>query len=143
MTFERGRGVAAWAVTSAILGACTSAPPDSGASAPGPAPAVAEVASSGAFVSVAYAENIVRVIARYWDPPSRDLDRKAELLFVLNRAGDVIRYEWLERSGDEAFDGAARFAVRQAAEEDAFGPLPASFRPDSLVVTFFFDPSKK
>ena len=106
----------------------------SGEAAPVPPP-------RGAAAMQEYNSNIVRMIHRRWQAPSGPGDRRAVLAFVLNRAGKAVRYEWIERSGDGVFDRSARAAIEAASEDGAFGPLPASFEPDSLRMIFTFEPS--
>lgn len=95
------------------------------------------------FVDPEYANNIVRQIHRYWRPPDTARPLEAEIIFVLNRAGDVVEIEWLRRSGVTTFDLEARGAIEAAGHAGAFGPLPEAWPADEMRVSFFFDPSTR
>ena len=95
------------------------------------------------FVDPEYANNIVRQINRYWRPPDTARPLRAEITFVIERSGEVLDVQWLQRSGDATFDLEARGAIEAAARADVFGPLPEAFPFDQLQVSFYFDPSSR
>lgn len=95
------------------------------------------------FVDPEYANNIVRQINRYWRPPDTARPLRAEIIFVIDRSGEVEDIRWLDRSGSTAFDLEARGAIEAAARAQAFGPLPEEYPFDKLQVSFFFDPSNR
>jgi len=59
----------------------------------------------------------------------------------LESDGATSDIEWVQRSGDLAFDLEAHGAVEAAGRARAFGPLPAAWPRDQLRVSFFFDPA--
>ncbi|MGI9039197.1 MAG: TonB C-terminal domain-containing protein [Gemmatimonadota bacterium] len=93
------------------------------------------------FVDPEYANNLIRQIHRYWRPPQGARRNSAEVVFTLNRAGQVVGIEWLTRSGDTTFDLEARGAIEAAGRAGAFGPLPDAWPADEMRVSFFFDPA--
>ena len=95
------------------------------------------------FVDPAYLGNITDQVNRYWRPPDTSRPLRAEIRFVIDRSGAVTDIEWLERSGNTAFDLEARGAIEAAARADAFGPLPEAYPFDRLPVSFYFDPSRR
>jgi periplasmic protein TonB len=103
---------------------------------------VATVLTEGIeFPYPGYLENIVRQIALRFKPSARGALR-AEVAFLIRRDGSVpaesIRL--VTRSGVYSFDLEAQGAVEAAANQRAFGALPAGFADDVLPVTFRFDP---
>jgi protein TonB len=88
-----------------------------------------------------YLENIVRQIALRFKPDTRGALR-AEVFFIINRDGTVptSSIRLVTRSGVYSFDADAQGAVEAAANNHAFGPLPAGFTEAALPVTFRFDP---
>lgn len=88
-----------------------------------------------------YLRTIIRQVNRYWRPPTGGEHLRAELSFVIHEDGSVSGIEWVRRSGNTAFDLAARGAVEAAGQRQAFGPLPEDYPRDRLRVSFFFDPS--
>jgi protein TonB len=103
---------------------------------------VATVLTEGIeFPFPGYLENIVRQIALRFKPSARGALR-AEVAFLIRRDGSVpaesIRL--VTRSGVYSFDLEAQGAVEAAANQRAFGALPAGFADDVLPVTFRFDP---
>jgi protein TonB len=103
---------------------------------------VATVLTEGIeFPFPGYLENIVRQIALRFKPSARGALR-AEVAFLIRRDGSVpaesIRL--VTRSGVYSFDLEAQGAVEAAANQRAFGALPAGFADDVLSVTFRFDP---
>lgn len=88
-----------------------------------------------------YLKNIIRQVNRYWRAPTRGEHLRAEIAFVIHDDGSVSDIEWVNRSGELAFDLEARGAVEAAGRAKAFGPLPDGYPRDRLRVSFFFDPS--
>jgi protein TonB len=101
---------------------------------------VATVRTEGIeFPYPAYLQNIVRQIAKRFDPPRRGA-LSAEVTFLLRRDGSVADIRLSSRSGNFEFDQDAMGAVEAAARAGAFGPLPDGFADDVLPVIFSFDP---
>jgi periplasmic protein TonB len=101
---------------------------------------VATVRTEGIeFPYPAYLQNIVRQIARRFDPPRRGA-LSAEVTFLIRRDGSVADIRISSRSGNFEFDQDAMGAVEAAARAGAFGPLPEGFPDDVLPVIFSFDP---
>jgi protein TonB len=101
---------------------------------------VATVRTEGIeFPYPAYLQNIVRQIAKRFDPPRRGA-LSAEVTFLLRRDGSVADIRISTRSGNFEFDQDAMGAVEAAARAGAFGPLPDGFPDDVLPVIFSFDP---
>jgi protein TonB len=91
------------------------------------------------FPYPAYLQNIVRQIARRFDPDRRSA-LSAEVTFLIRRDGSVADIRISSRSGNFQFDQDAMGAVEAAARSGAFGPLPEGFPDDVLPVIFSFDP---
>lgn len=101
---------------------------------------VATVRTEGIeFPYPAYLQNIVRQIARRFDPP-RGGALSAEVTFLIRRDGSVADIRLSSRSGNFEFDQDAMGAVEAAARAGAFGALPDGFPDDVLPVIFSFDP---
>ena len=101
---------------------------------------VATVRTEGIeFPYPAYLQNIVRQIAKRFDPPRRGA-LSAEVTFLLRRDGSVADIRISSRSGNFEFDQDAMGAVEAAARAGSFGPLPDGFPDDVLPVIFSFDP---
>ena len=101
---------------------------------------VATVRTEGIeFPYPAYLQNIVRQIARRFDPDRRTA-LSAEVTFLIRRDGSVADIRISQRSGNFQFDQDAMGAVEAAARSGAFGPLPEGFPDDVLPVIFSFDP---
>ncbi len=94
-----------------------------------------------AFPFPDYLDNIVNQIRRHWRPPTGKEHLRAELSFVIRRDGSVEDIEWIERSGNLAFDLEARGAIETAGRKRRFGPLPDAYPRDRLRVSFYFDPT--
>ena len=101
--------------------------------------AVTSISEGLRFIDPAYLANVKRQILRYFRPPDKAL--QAEVMFVIERSGEVRDIKMIRRSGSAAFDLDARGAIEAAARADAFGPLPAAYPFDELPISFFFDPS--
>lgn len=96
-----------------------------------------------AFPFPDYLNNIVNQIQRHWRPPTGKQHLRAELSFVIRRDGSVEDIEWVQRSGNVAFDLEARGAIEMAGRGQAFGPLPDAYPRDQLRVSFYFDPTSR
>lgn len=94
-----------------------------------------------AFPFPDYLDNIVNQIRRHWRPPTGKEHLRAELSFVIRRDGSVQEIEWIERSGNLAFDLEARGAIETAGRKRMFGSLPDAYPRDRLRVSFYFDPT--
>jgi hypothetical protein len=64
----------------------------------------------------------------------------AEVAFLIRRDGTIISFRFTKESRDFRFNLEVQGAVEAAANEKAFGPLPAPFKDDVLPVLFSFDP---
>jgi protein TonB len=101
---------------------------------------VATVRTEGIeFPYPAYLQNIVRQVAKRFDPQRRGA-LSAEVTFLIRRDGSVADIRISSRSGNFEFDQDAMGAVEAAARAAAFGPLPDGFADDVLPVIFSFDP---
>ncbi len=88
-----------------------------------------------------YLRNIVAQVYRRWHRPEGNVSLRAEVMFLVHRDGTVSGVRFIQRSGNFAFDLEAQGAIEAAANNQAFGPLPAGYGADVLPVNFFFDPS--
>jgi outer membrane biosynthesis protein TonB len=88
-----------------------------------------------------YLRNIVAQVYRRWSRPSGNESLRAEVLFFVRRDGSIANFQFVQRSGNLAFDLRAQGAVEAAGNSGAFGPLPEGYPDDVLPVSFFFDPS--
>jgi periplasmic protein TonB len=103
---------------------------------------VATVRTEGIeFPYPGYLNNIVRQIAKNFNPDDRGPSLRAEVMFLLHRDGTITNLRFLKRSGVYAFDLEAQGAIEAAASSHGFGPLPAGFTDDVLPVIFSFDPA--
>jgi outer membrane biosynthesis protein TonB len=93
------------------------------------------------FPYPAYLNNVVAQIYRRWQRPSRSESLRAEILFLVRRDGSISNLQFVQRSGNFAFDLEAQGAIEAAGTAGVFGPLPPGFAGDILPVNFFFDPS--
>ena len=101
---------------------------------------VATVRTEGIdFPYPGYLNNIVRQIAKNFNPDDRGPSLRAEVMFLIHRDGTISNLRFVKRSGIYAFDLEAQGAIEAGAHE--FGPLPAGFTDDILPVIFSFDPS--
>ena len=103
---------------------------------------VATVRSDGIeFPFPGYLNNIVRQIAKNFNPRNPAARLKAEVRFLIHRDGSVTDLTFVRRSGNFSFDLEAQGAVEAASSAHAFGPLPPGFPDDALPVVFSFDPA--
>lgn len=86
-----------------------------------------------------YLENIILQLQRYfrW---SGSPNLENQVVFFIDRSGNVGGMQVLERSGDFNFDLQSMNAVEQAGKRGAFGPLPDGWVQDRLWVRFRFLP---
>ena len=91
------------------------------------------------FPYPAYLENIILQLQRYfrW---SGSPSLENQVVFFIDRSGNVGGMQVLQRSGDFNFDLQAMNAVEQAGKRGAFGPLPDGWVQDRLWVRFRFLP---
>jgi protein TonB len=94
------------------------------------------------FSDPAYLQNIIRQVNRYFRPPADARTDRAEILFWINRDGSIGDIQVVKASGSFRFRAAAMEAVEQAGLNKAFGPLPKSYTPDRLPVSFEFTPAQ-
>lgn len=115
--------------------------PKAGAGATGTKGAdVANVRTDGIeFPFPGYLSNIVRQIALNWAPRRTSASLVTELKFRIRRDGSVAGIEVVKRSGDRLYDLDAMAAIEAVGTTRAFGPLPAGWSDDVLVVYFTFD----
>ncbi len=88
-----------------------------------------------------YIRNIVTQIRTRWQRPMGNAPLRAEIAFVILKDGSVRDIEFVQRSGNYAFDLGARGAIESAGEARAFGPLPSTFDGEALPISFYFTPS--
>lgn len=117
------------------------AAPKSGAGATGTKGAdVANVRTAGiAFPFPGYLSNIVRQIALNWHARRVSAALVTEVKFLIRRDGSVTAIEVLKSSGDRLYDADAMGAVEAVGSARGFGPLPAGWSDEVLVVYFTFD----
>jgi periplasmic protein TonB len=115
--------------------------PKAGAGATGTKGAdVANVRTDGiAFPFPGYLTNIVRQIALNWTPRRTSAALVTEAKFLIRRDGTVVGIEVVRRSGDRLYDLDAMGAIEAVGNTRGFGPLPAGWSDDVLVVYFTFD----
>ncbi len=87
-----------------------------------------------------YLSNIVAQIYRRWRRPPGNESLRAEILFLVRGDGSISNLQFVQRSGNFAFDVQAQGAIESAGTAGVFGPLPDGFKGDILPVSFFFDP---
>ncbi len=87
-----------------------------------------------------YLSNIVAQIYRRWQRPPGNESLRAEILFLVRGDGSISNLQFIQRSGNFAFDVQAQGAIESAGTAGVFGPLPDGFQGDILPVSFFFDP---
>ncbi len=96
-----------------------------------------------AFPYPDYLNRIVNEILRRWARPVGAGALEAEISFTVMRDGSVKDIRVLRSSRNYTFDLEAQGAVEQAAEDRAFGPLPAGWGSDILQVAFSFTPRRR
>ncbi|MES2522211.1 MAG: TonB C-terminal domain-containing protein [Gemmatimonadota bacterium] len=86
-----------------------------------------------------YLSNILRQLASKWQPKSASPALRTEVKFMIRRDGSVAGMEIVRKSGDYIYDTDAVGAVEAVGSTRGFGPLPAGYADDVLVVYFTFD----
>lgn len=114
------------------------APPKAGSGEKGGKGAdVATIRTEGlAFPDQAYLDNIIRRLTLAWRPRDQTGTRIAEIRFTIQRNGKVSDMQVMKASGDRLYDIEARGAIEAVGN---FGPLPAAWTDDVLIVYFTFD----
>ena len=84
-----------------------------------------------------YLNNITRQIAKNFHPKASTAALVAEVKFMIRRDGSVAGIEVVKSSGDALYNADAMGAIEAVGK--LFGPLPAGFPDDVLVVYFTFD----
>ena len=87
-----------------------------------------------------YLSNIVAQIYRRWRRPPGNESLRAEILFLVRGDGSISNLQFVQRSGNFAFDVQTQGAIESAGNAGVFGPLPDGFDGEILPVSFFFDP---
>ncbi len=101
---------------------------------------VANVKTEGiAFPFPGYLNNIVRQLTLNWSPRRVSAALVSEVKFLIRRDGSVAGIEIMKSSGDRLYDAEASGAVEAVGATRSFGPLPAGWKDDVLVVYFTFD----
>jgi protein TonB len=136
---ERTRDVGA--KTAAPAATRATAAPQAGAGAQGGKGAdVANVSTRGIeFPYPGYLNNITRKIALNWKPGRTSAALVAEVKFVIRRDGSVAGIEVVRSSGDRLYDADGTGSIEAVGVTRGFGPLPAGYPDDVLVVYFTFD----
>lgn len=117
------------------------APPKAGSGATGGKGAdVATIRTEGiAFPDQGYLNNIQRQLWMVWRPERRPGANLAEIKFTIHRDGRVTDIQVVKSSRDRRFDIEAQGAVEAVGSARKFGPLPAVWTDDVLIVYFTFD----
>ena len=118
--------------------ATNTAPPKAGSGSTGGKGAdVANVRTEGiAFPDEGYLANIVRQLTLTWQPRRRTNVLVTEVKFTIRRDGTVADMQVVKGSGDREYDLDAQGAIEAVRR---FGPLPAAWKDDVLIVYFTFD----
>lgn len=125
----------------ATPGAKATAAPKAGSGAEGGKGAdVANVNIRGIeFPYPGYLSRIVQKLAVAWRPQKNSPALTTEVKFMIRRDGTVVDIQVVRKSGDYIYDTDAMGAVEAVGSTRGFGPLPAGFADDVLVVYFTFD----
>ncbi len=117
------------------------AAPKAGAGAQGGKGAdVANINTRGIdFPFPGYLQNIVRQLTLNWSPQRVSAALVSEIKFLIRRDGTVVGIEVMKSSRDRIYDLDAMGAVEAVGSTRGFGPLPAGWSDDVLVVYFTFD----
>jgi protein TonB len=115
--------------------------PKSGAGATGTkGAAVANVRTEGIeFPFPGYLSRIVQQIALNWSTKKVSAALVTEVKFFIRRDGSVTGIEVVKSSGDRIYDLDAVGAIEAVGNVRGFGPLPAGWSDDVLLVYFTFD----
>ncbi len=105
---------------------------------------VATVSTEGVeFPFPEYLQNIVGQVLRRWQRPLQASPLEAEVSFLVHRDGSLSSLQFVQRSGNFAFDLEAQGAVEEAGRLRAFGPLPTDWPDDVLFVRFYFSGTRR
>ena len=117
------------------------AAPKAGAGAQGGKGAdVANVDTHGIeFPYPGYLSNIQRQVLLNWSPRRTSAALLTEVKFMIRRDGSVVGIELVKPSGDPLYNADAMGAIEAVGTNRGFGPLPAGFSDDVLIVYFTFD----
>lgn len=85
-----------------------------------------------------YLQNVVTQILSRWQRPFENAALDAEVSFFVHRDGSITDLQFVQRSGNFAFDLEAEGAVEEAGHFKAFGALPPGWTADVLFVRFYF-----
>jgi periplasmic protein TonB len=85
-----------------------------------------------------YTQNIIVQVGRRWQRPFQATPLTAEIGFLIHRDGSISDIQFLQRSGNFAFDLEAQGAIEEAGRFKAFGALPDGWRADVLFIRFYF-----
>ena len=85
---------------------------------------------------VPYMRELQRRIKRNWHPPRRDESKRVQVLFKLNKKGDLLRLNISKSSGNIEADDAALEAIKMSAP---FRPLPPEYQGSDIDIQFTFD----
>jgi len=83
-----------------------------------------------------YMRELQRRIKRNWHPPRRDESKRVQVLFKLNKKGDLLRLNISKSSGNIEADDAALEAIKMSAP---FRPLPPEYQGSDIDIQFTFD----
>lgn len=83
-----------------------------------------------------YMTSLKEKIARVWEMPENNQKGHAEIVFKLNRDGEVVSADITESSGNIIFDQMAIYAVKKSAP---FGALPEDSKREYLSIKYSFD----
>lgn len=92
-----------------------------------------------AFPYPGYLNNIMRQITVAYSPRRVAATLRTEVKFLIRRDGSVAEIAVVRSSGDRLFDLEAQGTVESVGAARRFGPLPAGWSDDVLVVYFTFD----
>jgi periplasmic protein TonB len=116
-------------------------PPKAGAGATGGKGAdVINLRTEGReFPDQAYLNNITRQVYASWFPKAQNAPYVTEVKFTIHRNGTVTDIEVVKRSGNRLYDIESMGTIEAVASARKFGPLPAVWTDDVLIVYFTFD----
>ena len=100
---------------------------------------IASVSTEGVqFPFPEYLQNIVAQVLRRWQRPLQSTPLEAEVSFFVHRDGSVSGLQFVQRSGNFAFDLEAQGAIEESGRFKVFGALPDGWSSDVLFVRFYF-----
>ena len=127
--------------TPAATKSTAAAPPKAGAGATGGKGAdVVNLRTEGVeFPDQAYLNNITRQVYASWFPKTQNAAYVSEVKFTIHRNGTVTGIEMVKRSGNRLYDIESMGTIEAVGSARKFGPLPAVWTDDVLIVYFTFD----